>query len=47
MLKTAIIELIAEMYWTTVSEVTKDIQTLAEAGDALSQFCEAMEEAGY
>ena len=47
MLKAAIIEIIAEMYSTTVNEVTKDIQSLAEAEQALNQFCEAMEEAGY
>jgi hypothetical protein len=47
MLKTAILEFIAEMYSTTVKEIRKDIQSLEGAEDALHQFCEAMEEAGY
>ena len=47
MLKTAIIEFIAEMYSTTVEEVAKDIRSLEGAEEALNQFCKAMEEAGY
>jgi hypothetical protein len=47
MLKAAIIAFIAEMYSTTVEEVTKDIKSLGEADEALEQFCKAMEEAGY
>lgn len=47
MLKIAIIECIAEMYSTTVEEVTKDIQSLPAAEEALNRFCEEMEEAGY
>lgn len=47
MLQAAIIELIAEMYSTTADEVTKDIRSLEGAEEALNQFCEAMEKAGY
>ncbi len=47
MLKTAVIEFIAEMYSTTANEVTKDIRSLEGAEEALNQFCEAMERAGY
>ena len=47
MLKTAIIEFIAEMYSTTADEVTEDIRSLEGADEALNQFCEAMEKAGY
>ncbi len=47
MLKTATIEFITEMYSTTADEVTKDIRSLEEADEALDQFCEAMEKAGY
>ena len=47
MLRTAIIEPIAEMYSTTADEVTKDIRSLEGAEEALNQFCEAMEKAGY
>lgn len=46
-MKTAIIEFIAEMYSTTVSEVRKDIECLQRAEEALDQFCESMEDAGY
>lgn len=47
MLKTAIIEFIATMYSTTVSEVQKDIESLKRAEEALDQFCEAMMDEGY
>lgn len=47
MLKTDIIEFIAEMYSTTVEEVAKDIRSLEGAEEALNEFCKAMEEAGY
>jgi hypothetical protein len=47
MLKTAILEFIAEMYSSTINEVTKDVNSLPRAEEALDQFCEAMEDAGY
>lgn len=47
MLKKALIEFIAEMYCTTVQNVTQDIESQQRAKIALDQFCDAMEDAGY
>ncbi len=47
MLRTAIIEPIAEMYSTTADEVTKDLRSLKGAEEALNEFYETMEKAGY
>lgn len=47
MLKETIVEAIAQMYSTTPITVSKDIFANTRAKEALVQFCEAMEEAGY
>jgi hypothetical protein len=46
-LKELIVEAIARMYSTTVSEVSADIIAMPMAKLSLDQFCDAMEEAGY
>lgn len=47
MLKDTIIEALAAMYSTTTNEVSRDIQSIPRASEALEQLCEALEDAGY
>lgn len=42
-----IIEAIADMYSTSVEEVTRDVESVPGADEYLDQFCLAMEGAGY